>query len=264
MTKIALIDADSIVYRVCCAVEDKTIWNELEVLTGAEEELDIEYTIDLDVMYTTIDGLIENILFATECKKAMICIGDGTKNFRFDNPLGYKENRKELRKPKGFKEAVDYLVKEHKARLVGNNLIEVDDEVVYLKTKYPDKYMLCAIDKDVLYQTEGEHYNYVKDEFITVTKEDTIKYLFYQALVGDASDGYKGCKGVGDKGAKKLLDELTLGKKIPVDKLEGYLYKMLLPTFISKGHSEDYFLQTLRLASMHQYNGYTVELFSVK
>ena len=115
-----------------------------------------------------------------------------------------------------------------------------------------------------MYQTEGEHYNYVKDEFITVTKEDTIKYLFYQALVGDASDGYKGCKGVGDKGAKKLLDELTLGKKIPVDKLEGYLYKMLLPTFISKGHSEDYFLQTLRLASMHQYNGSTVDLFSVK
>ena len=61
MNKIALIDADSIVYRVCCAVEDKTVWNELEVLTGAEEELDIEYSIDLDVMYTTIDGLIENV-----------------------------------------------------------------------------------------------------------------------------------------------------------------------------------------------------------
>lgn len=261
---IALIDADSIVYRVCCAVEDKTIWNEMEVLTGQETDLDIEHTIDLDIMYATIDGIIENILFATECKKAMICIGDGTKNFRFNNPLGYKENRKDLRKPEGFQEAIDYLVKEHKAILIGNNLIEVDDEVVYLKTKYPDKYMLCAIDKDVLYQTEGEHYNYVKDEFITVTKEDTIKYLFYQALVGDASDGYKGCKGIGDKKAKELLENLTGSKKIPVEKLESYLYKMLLPTFISKGHNEDYFLQTLRLASMHQYNGSTVDLFSVK
>ena len=261
---IALIDADSIVYRVCCAVEDKTIWNEMEVLTGQETVLDIEHTIDLDIMYATIDGIIENILFATECKKAMICIGDGTKNFRFNNPLGYKENRKDLRKPEGFKEAIDYLVNEHKARLIGNNLIEVDDEVVYLKTKYPDKYMLCAIDKDVLYQTEGEHYNYVKDEFITVTKEDTIKYLFYQALVGDASDGYKGCKGIGDKKAKELLSYYTDGNKIPIEKLESYLYKILLPTFISKGHNEDYFLQTLRLASMHQYNGSTVNLFSVK
>lgn len=261
---IALIDADSIVYRVCCAVEDKTVWNEMEVLTAQETDLDIEYTINLDTMYATIDGIIENILFATECKKAMICIGDGTKNFRFSNPLGYKDNRKDLRKPEGFKEAIDYLVNEHKARLIGNNLIEVDDEVVYLKTKYPDKYMLCAIDKDVLYQTEGEHYNYVKDEFITVTKEDTIKYLFYQALVGDASDGYKGCKGIGDKKAKELLSYYTDGKKIPLEKLESYLYKMLLPTFISKGHNEDYFLQTLRLASMHQYNGSTVDLFSVK
>ena len=261
---IALIDADSIVYRVCCAVEDKTIWNEMEVITGQETDLDIEHTINLDTMYATIDGIIENILFATECKKAMICIGDGTKSFRFNNPLGYKENRKDLRKPEGFQEAIDYLVKEHKARLIGNNLIEVDDEVVYLKTKYPDKYMLCAIDKDVLYQTEGEHYNYVKDEFITVTKEDTIKYLFYQALVGDASDEYKGCKGIGDKKAKELLSNLTDGKKIPIEKLESYLYKMLLPTFISKGHNEDYFLQTLRLASMHQYNGATVDLFSVK
>ena len=261
---IALIDADSIIYRVCCAVEDKTIWNEMEVLTGQETELDIEHTIDLDIMYATIDGIIENILFATECKKAIICIGVGTKNLRFNNPLGYKENRKDLRKPEGFKEAIDYLVNEHKARLIGNNLIEVDDEVVYLKTKYPDKYMLCAIDKDVLYQTEGEHYNYVKDEFITVTKEDTIKYLFYQALVGDASDGYKGCKGIGDKKAKELLSYYTDGKKIPIEKLESYLYKMLLHTFISKGHNEDYFLQTLRLASMHQYNGSTVDLFSVK
>ena len=261
---IALIDADSIVYRVCCAVEDKTIWNEMEVITGQETELDVEHTINLDTMYATIDGIIENILFATECKKAMICISDGTKNFRFNNPLGYKENRKDLRKPEGFKEAIDYLVNEHKARLIGNNLIEVDDEVVYLKTKYPDKYMLCAIDKDVLYQTEGEHYNYVKDEFITVTKEDTIKYLFYQALVGDASDGYKGCKGIGDKKAKELLSYYTDGKKIPLEKLESYLYKMLIPTFISKGYNEDYFLQTLRLASMHQYNGATVDLFSVK
>ena len=115
-----------------------------------------------------------------------------------------------------------------------------------------------------MYQTEGEHDNYVKDDFITVTKEDTIKYLFYQALVGDASDGYKGCKGIGDKKAKELLSYYTDGKKIPIEKLESYLYKMLLPTFISKGHNEDYFLQTLRLASMHQYNGSTVDLFSVK
>ena len=234
------------------------------IIIDNTSELDIEHTINLDTMYATIDGIIENILFATECKKAMICIGDGTKSFRFNNPLGYKENRKDLRKPEGFQEAIDYLVKEHKARLIGNNLIEVDDEVVYLKTKYPDKYLLCAIDKDVLYQTEGEHYNYVKDEFITVTKEDTIKYLFYQALVGDASDGYKGCKGIGDKKAKELLSNLTDGKKIPIEKLESYLYKMLLPTLISKGHNEDYFLQTLRLASMHQYNGSTVDLFSVK
>lgn len=261
---IALIDADSIVYRVCCAVEDKTIWNELEVLTGKEEQLDIEYSIDLDIMYTTIEGIIENILFATECEEALICIGDGTKNFRFNNPLGYKENRKDLRKPEGFNEAIDYMVNKLGAKLIGGNLIEVDDYVVHLKTKYPDKYLLCAIDKDVLYQTEGEHYNYVKDEFITVTKEDTIKYLFYQALVGDASDGYKGCKGIGDKKAKELLDNLTKGKKIPLDKLESYLYKMLVPVFVSKGHNEDYFLQTLRLASMHQYNGSTVDLFSVK
>lgn len=34
--------------------------------------------------------------------------------------------------------------------------------VVYLKTTHPLQYVLCAIDKDVLYQTEGNHYNYNK------------------------------------------------------------------------------------------------------
>ena len=41
---------------------------------------------------------------------------------------------------------------------------EADDIVVTKKTMYPDKYVMCALDKDVLYSVPGTHFNFYESK----------------------------------------------------------------------------------------------------
>lgn len=244
-----LIDADSILYKVGFAIEEKTIWNETEVETEGAEP-DIEYTTDLQQCYETADKIIENILFACDCVDSLL-VFTGSTNFRNDNPLGYKQHRKELRKPTGYQEIKDYIF--GKYNCYQHEGIEADDYVVYLKTTYPKDYFLAAIDKDVLYQTPGYHYNYGKDEYVQISNRKAMLFEYYQCLVGDTSDGYKGCPGIGPVKAKAILKECTD---------EQSVWKAVVEAYESKGLTEEDAVNTMRLCSMHQFNGTEVVLWS--
>ena len=245
---IALIDADSLLYKVGFAIEDKVIWNEQEANAGLEEP-DVEYYTDPDQCKKTFDQLVENILFATDCDSAYLVFSGGG-NFRMGLPLAYKEHRTDSRKPVGYKELREYAEATYKTHTPVN--MEADDYVVYLKTQYPEDYILCAIDKDVLYQTVGTHYNYGKDEEVTVNEFEAIWYAYYQVLTGDTSDGYKGAIGIGPVKAKKILDGCET---------EEELWKAVVETYESRGQTEDEALQTMRLANMHQYDGEKIVLW---
>ena len=97
---IALIDADSLLYKVGFAIEDKVIWNEQEVALGLEEP-EIEYYTDIEQCKTTFEQMVDNIVFATDCDSAYL-VFSGKGNFRLDLPSSYKENRSETRKPLGY------------------------------------------------------------------------------------------------------------------------------------------------------------------
>jgi len=102
------------------------------------------------------------------------------------------------------------------------------------------------IDKDVLYQTEGTHYNYHTDEFVETTKEEATYYAYLQTLMGDPSDGYTGIPRVGKVKATKILDGLTS---------EQEMWEAVVAAYEEKGLTVDDAINTMRLANMHQYNG---------
>jgi DNA polymerase-1 len=247
---LALVDADSLLYKVGFAIEDKVIWNQMEVEAGIDEETDVEYYTNLSQCRTTFNQLVSNIQFATDCDDTILVFSGGH-NFRLDLPSSYKENRKASRKPLGYSELLEYAQKNYET--ITTDGIEADDLVVWMKTEKPEDYILCAIDKDVLYQTGGTHYNYGKDEEVTVDDFDAKWFAYYQTLTGDTSDGYKGCKGIGDKKARKILDGL---------KTDEELWKAVVETYESKGQDEDEALWTMRLANMHQWNGTEIVLWN--
>jgi 5'-3' exonuclease len=245
----ALIDADSLLYKVGFAIEEKTIWNEFDVEAGLEDSPDITHDTNIQQCYSTFDVLMDNIMFATDADEALLVFSGG-KNFRLDFPVSYKENRKDSRKPLGYKELLQYADDNYDCIIT--NGIEADDLVVYMKGQ-DDDYTLCAIDKDILYQTIGTHYNYGKDEWITTKEFDAIWFAYYQTLTGDTSDGYKGCKGIGDKRARKILADC---------KTEKELWDAVVETYLSKDQTEEEAIWTMRLANMHQWNGEEIVLWN--
>lgn len=246
---IALIDADSLIYKSGFSFEDKTCWNELEVSLGIEQEPQVSWTADLLLAKNAIDATIENIKFKTGCDEIELWLS-GSGNFRFDVMPSYKGNRINSRKPVEYKNLYNYLVNEYDANIATG--YEADDVVVTKKTNNPLRYTLCAIDKDVLYQTVGCHYNYNKDEFVIVSEEQALRFFWYQVLTGDGVDGYKGCKGVGKVKAEKILTEAEDFDYNNLSELD-YQYRVFVEkAYEEAGQTYEEFITTCRVASMHQ------------
>jgi DNA polymerase-1 len=233
----ALIDGDSILYKVGFALEE-----EFEDADGLKT-----YYVNLQNAKDFIDGLIDGILFNTDCDSCELWLGERGTNFRYKLSENlkdlYKHNRKDSRKPDKHKEMLHYIKTKHKSMSALD--CEIDDVVVFKKQENPMHYVLCAIDKDVLYQSVGTHYNYGKDDWITVTENEAIYYAYLQTLTGDSTDGYKGCIGVGPVKAKKILGE-------PGVHGERTLWAKVLTAYRKTKQSKLEAYTTMRLAQMHQ------------
>ena len=74
-----------------------------------------------------------------------------------------------------------------------------------------DDSIICSIDKDVK-QIPGEHYNFVREEFMVVD-EDTASFNFWLSmLVGDTTDNVGGVPGIGPKKGYRHLSAFDPGQ----------------------------------------------------
>lgn len=240
---VALVDADSLLYRIGFSFEDSTDWGD-----GATK------TTDVVAAKNAIDGVIENILFKTGCDSVELWL-TGTDNFRHSIVSDYKHNRSKSTRPLCYSELWEYMVLKYGAKVAVG--YEADDMVVCLKIAHPDDYFVCALDKDVLYQTAGTHYNYKTSDFIEVTPSEAIRFFYYQLLRGDPTDGYIGCKGIGDMKANQILNQAELIAKdenVPVEAV--YYGKTVVAYMNSFDCDEDTAIDMIKitgqLACMHQ------------
>jgi len=185
-----LIDGDIIVYRSCAAVEKEIHWSD-----------------DTFTLHSTFDdalGVFDATL-ADLCEQA----GTDDVSFAFSDRLnwrkslwdGYKAHRKGQRKPLAYTALKEYVEKKYESFTFPE--LEADDVLGILSTRHPDKYMIWSLDKDLM-QVPGAHL--IDDEVVQVTPEQGAAFHMYQTLVGDASDGYKGCPGVGPKKAAGITE----------------------------------------------------------
>ena len=181
---LALIDSDSLLYRVGFSSEDEEEWI-------AKARLD-----------ETLTALVDDEL--NECTDHKFYIS-GSENFRFGiaKTHPYKGNREKLKRPIHLQALRDHIVKKWNAEI--SQGMEADDVVSIMSYKHP-KSIIAHIDKD-LDQIPGSHYNYVKKVFYNVGKTEALRKLYTQALVGDTVDNIKGVRGIGPKKAEKLLKD---------------------------------------------------------
>ena len=197
--KVALIDADFLVYRIGFSCEDAEVQLAKNRLT--------EWLTDMVYINLQCDDY-----------KAWIT---GKTNFRNELAVTvpYKGNRKDFVKPKHYD-----ALREHLIRLGAkvSDQEEADDAVAIESCL--DNYWIVHQDKD-LNQLPGHHYNPVTDERYYVTEFQGLKSFYTQMLVGDRTDNIQGLHMIGPKKAEKILKDC---------KTEGDLFQAVKKAYEEK------------------------------
>lgn len=200
MTKTALvIDGDIFLWECCLSAEQAFDWgDDLWTLHADAQEIRLK----LDIAFASLKDKLK----ATTMAIAL----SGPTNWRKEVLPTYKANRKKTRKPVAFFAMKEYVRETYTTFEIPT--LEADDVCGLLmgrdlwKSKF--ERVIVSADKDLL-QIPGLHYNPNKphEGISKVTPEDGTYNFMYQALTGDAVDGYSGCPGVGPKTAERKLKQ---------------------------------------------------------
>lgn len=258
--KVALIDADTVIYASCsaCSYTEELLpeymytpdeWKELTSQEGYDPDTKCVTYLNMDEAKVHADDKIRLIMDETGCIDYELHFTVGRNSFRYNVvDLTYKANRLGTKPPIGLYDLKKIFDNEGKSTIHTN--IEADDAVVMLKKEYPDKYILCAVDKDVLYSLEGRHFNYYSSakygidmKFIDVDAITALKHHYRQCLTGDTNDGIIGLKGIGPKKADKLLDSCET---------HADCWAVVLDEYTKAGRGDLDAITNMRLVSMHQ------------
>ena len=187
-----LLDGDLIAYRIAAALEKPVHWGDgLWTLHCYENEV-----------FAAFVSKVESIKKETGLSDVVVTISS-PRNFRKEiNPL-YKANRKSTRKPLCFGPLLEFIKEEFNHVILDR--LEADDTMGILATQEPDRYLIVSDDKDMVTIPDARIW---KDGAILhITPEEAYENFITQALKGDPTDGYYGCKGIGEVTARKIIDK---------------------------------------------------------
>ena len=226
-----------VAYRAACSNEVESQWD------------DNIWTLHTDLNSATayVDDFIESMCKKFKTKDYTMVFSPKT-NFRYDLFPAYKANRKGKRKPLALGALID-AVKDRHWTLQPENM-EADDMIGIKCTQDPENTIALSGDKDFA-TLPISWYNFLKDELLVQTPEDATKAHLVQTLMGDATDGYAGLKGVGPKTAIKLLDK------------HGWNWEGVVKSYESKKQTEEDALLTARLAYILQHHNYINETITL-
>jgi DNA polymerase-1 len=231
MHRTLLIDGDIVVYQYSSTVEHEIDWGDdvWSLWADAKEaqQLILQY-LDILVEETAADDFI-------------FCFSDKD-NFRKDIDSTYKSNRKGKRKPVCYKALKEWIQDQYKTETW--NRLEADDVMGIMATAdmLAGEKVIVSEDKDMktipgLLWRSGEMLN--------ISQEQADYNHLYQTLVGDATDGYPGLRGVGDKRATELLKTPT--------------WETVIKAFEKAGQTEEDALVQARLARILRASDYNFE-----
>tara|TARA_R110002110_G_scaffold83348_4_gene216372 strand:- start:812 stop:1537 length:726 start_codon:yes stop_codon:yes gene_type:complete len=179
-----LIDGDIIAYRIAWA---------------CDEESSEEYA------KTSCDTFVSNMLLAYQGKAAkyqLYLTGKGNFRHEYAVTAPYKGNRKSRPPPRYLPSIREHLIKKWDAVVVEGE--EADDAIAIDATLIGKDAVMASIDKD-FDQIAGTHYDFIKDREYYVEPVEGLKFFYQQIITGDAIDNIIGVDGIGQQGAKDLI-----------------------------------------------------------
>ena len=229
-----LIDGDILTYRTCWACQTQVQWED-DVVTTATNLKEVRAQADAMIAYWQEQLGVEQLVICFSPK--------GGKYFRHNILESYKGTRKASQKPMGYHSLVEYLKEKYSYLQIP--MLEADDTLGILATNGEySRNIIVSVDKDML-TIPCEYYNMDKEVTETVDTKLADYMHLYQTLVGDSTDNYKGCPGVGPKKAADIL-------KIPS-------WSRVVTAFEKAGLTSDEALVQARVARILRANEYNFE-----
>lgn len=181
---LSLLDGDLIAFRCAASCENETE----------------------GILRYRINDLLERIFATTGADKYFIYLSGENNNRKLIDPE-YKANRLDKPRPKYLGYSRDFLQDKYSALRCTNDW-EADDAMgVAQCTLQKGTTVICSLDKDML-MIPGQHYNWHKDIFTTVTEHDGLVHFYKQLLIGDNADNIKGVRGIGEIKAERIMRNL--------------------------------------------------------
>lgn len=197
---VLLIDGDEYLFKACIAVEREIRWDDQNHVLYANE----------NEAYDNFIRMVRQTEERLGAGQSILCFGGQRPYFREDLWPEYKAGR--ARKPLCYADLRVRLDREFPCKSYPH--IEADDCLGILGTKpgvehmgvqYSPRVIMCSQDKDML-TVPGWHYKNTDAEAFFVAKTEAQWNHYQQTLVGDRTDNYPGCPGLGDKRAEAWLN----------------------------------------------------------
>lgn len=243
MKRTILIDADIVAYKASIVNEKSFDFGD----TGVAEHL------DYDGCIRNVDGLIGSYADALKADRIVICLSDPDVNFRKQLNPTYKHNRKDVVPPQLLKWIKEYLASEYQS--FQRPRLEADDIMGILATS-GDRFIkgdrvIVSEDKDMrTVPALVFNPNHAGLGVQNISPLDAKQFHMWQTVVGDPTDGYPGCPGIGKGGRFVEWAESILEAE------EDELWDLVLGAYASKGYTEDDAILQARMARILQDGDY--------
>jgi DNA polymerase-1 len=245
---IALIDGDILAYERAAAAEERYDWNgdgkPAQLLKKEPEEVFAEVEADL-LGYRQKLG----------ARRLIVCLSDPKVNWRKSVYPLYKSNRTAVVKPLLLMDVKQHMLDKLAAYVRPS--LEADDVMGILSTHpdiLPGEKCIVSIDKDMK-TIPGLLFNPDKDdEPRRISEQEADAWHLMQTLMGDTTDGYPGCPGIGPKRAQALLMVATDDWSKPEGAWAG-----VVAAFAKKNLNEQYALTQARIARICRHTDYDYE-----
>lgn len=259
-----LLDADIVAYKVSVLNQDDFDWGD----TGKSR------VVDPIAAKKQTDDLIAEYCDTLNASKAIICLSepDPEKNFRRQLNPSYKHNRKDVELPELLMWVKEYLAYEYQS--FKRPRLEADDIMGILATS-GDRFIkgdriIVSEDKDMR-TVPAKVYNPNKPDLgvLDISELDANRFHMWQTLVGDTTDGYPGCPGIGP-GGEYIDGEFVEGARsfsFAHDLLSARqkdLWDIVLAAYASKGRTEEDAILQARMAHILWASSYNFKTKKVR
>ncbi|WP_206173686.1 hypothetical protein [Variovorax sp. RKNM96] len=205
---------------------------------------------DLDTVTPKVDAWLAELKDSLKATDLIICLScPSEEGWRMQVLPTYKGNRKDTVRPVHLGPLKDYM--EHAYPSYRKPTLEADDIMGILSTHptlVPGRKTIVSEDKDMK-TIPGWLYNPAKDSKPHLISEAAAdEYHAYQALIGDATDHYKGCPGCGPVKAHAVLAHAVLAD-LP-------LWPVIVDVYLAKGLTEEDALVQARVARISRATDY--------